>query len=199
MGVAALVALGQGADAARRFSGHPLAAQLAAMTMATVHGPRTSSMGRLFDAVAALLGVCEIQSFEGQAAMELEALVSAPSLLAGGFRMDQGVLDFSPLLSAMGAPGLEARKGAAQFHGTVIAGLAEWIFQYAQQVGRTDVVLGGGCFMNRVLTEGLTRALRRRGLTPWIGRAAPGNDGGISLGQAAAARAYLMTDRQPWR
>jgi hydrogenase maturation protein HypF len=73
----------------------------------------------------------------------------------------------------------------------MIAGLAAWIGQYAEQAGLTDVVLGGGCLMNRILAEGLTHALRRRGLRPWLARAVPANDGGISLGQAALARAHL--------
>jgi hydrogenase maturation protein HypF len=66
-------------------------------------------------------------------------------------------------------------------------------------MGQTDVVLGGGCFMNRVLADGLTQALRRRGLTPWLARVVPSNDGGISLGQAALARAHLKADRRSWR
>jgi len=199
MGVAAMIALGRGADAAGRFPRHPLAAQLAEVTVANVKAPHTSSMGRLFDAAAALLGVCENQSFEGQAAMELEALVGSPEAIAGGFCIDQNVLDFSPLLSAMLEPGLEARQGAAQFHGTLIAGLAEWIGRYAKQMGQTDVVLGGGCFMNRVLADGLTQAVRRRGLTPWLARVVPSNDGGISFGQAALARAHLKADRRSWQ
>jgi hydrogenase maturation protein HypF len=199
MGVAAMIALGRGADAAGRFARHPLAAQLAEVTAANLKAPHTSSMGRLFDAAAALLGVCETQSFEGQAAMELEALVGSPEAIAGGFCIDQNVLDLTTLLSAMLEPGLEARQGAAQFHGTLIAGLAEWIGRYATQMGQTDVVLGGGCFMNRVLADGLTQALRRRGLTPWLARVVPSNDGGISLGQAALARAHLKADRRSWR
>jgi hydrogenase maturation protein HypF len=58
-------------------------------------------------------------------------------------------------------------------------------------------VLGGGCFMNRILTEGLTQALRRRGLSPWLARSVPANDGGISFGQAALARAHLLADSRP--
>jgi hydrogenase maturation protein HypF len=197
MGVAAMIAVGHGADAAGRFSRHPLAAMLAEMASADAGAPRTSSMGRLFDAAAALLGVCEDQSYEGQAAMELEALVGLPDALPGGFRIEQNVLDFRPQLSALLQPGLGARQGAALFHGTLIAGLAEWIGQYAKQMGQTDVVLGGGCFMNRILTEGLTQALRRRGLSPWLARVVPANDGGISFGQAALARAHLMADRRP--
>ena len=197
MGLAALIAVGRGAEAGVRFSHQPLAATLAEMVSANAGAPRTSSMGRLFDAAAALLGVCEDQTYEGQAAMELEALVGFPDILPGGFRLEQDVLDFRPLLSALLQPGLRARRGAALFHGTLIAGLAEWIGQYAKQMGQTDVVLGGGCFMNRTLTEGLTQALRRRGLSPWLARIVPANDGGISFGQAALARAHLMAERRP--
>jgi hydrogenase maturation protein HypF len=156
-------------------------------------------MGRLFDAAAALLGVCDVQSYEGQAAMELEALVERLEYVPGGYRLDQNILDFSPLLNAMLQPRLNARQGSAMFHGTLIEGLAEWIYQSAQETGHTDVVLGGGCFMNRILAEGLTRALRRRGLKPWLPRILPPNDGGISFGQAAMGRAQLMAEPRPSR
>jgi len=197
MGVAALVALGRGEEAADRFPRHRLASRLSALVSENAGGAETTSMGRLFDAAAALLGVCEQQSYEGQAAMELEALAGAPAGLPAGFRVEQNVLDFRPLLSALIQPGLGAHQGAALFHGVLVAGLAEWIGRYAKQIGQTDVVLGGGCFMNRILAEGLTQALRRRGLTPWLPRAVPANDGGISFGQAAMARAHLIADRRP--
>jgi hydrogenase maturation protein HypF len=191
MGVAAMIALGAGAEAADRFAGQPLAGALSRMAMASPEGPQTTSLGRLFDAAAALLGVREAQSYEGQAAMELEALVDAAVELPSGSRIERNVLDFRPLLGALLPGDLSARDGAALFHGTMIAGLAAWIGQYAEQAGLTDVVLGGGCLMNRILAEGLTHALRRRGLRPWLARAVPANDGGISLGQAALARAHL--------
>ena len=197
MGLAAMIALGRSSEAAGRFSRHPLAAALAEMVSADAKAPVTTSMGRLFDAAAALLGVCEDQSYEGQAAMELEALVGLPDVFPSGFRIQRNVLDFRALLSALLQPGLGARQGASLFHGTLIAGLAEWIGQYAKQMGQTDVVLGGGCFMNRILTEGLTQALRRRGLSPWLARSVPANDGGISFGQAALARAHLLADSRP--
>jgi hydrogenase maturation protein HypF len=197
MGVAAMVAVGRGADAAQRFSHHPRAAQLAARLSATAGlalpaGMVTTSMGRLFDAAAALLGLCDAQSYEGQAAMELEALAGRPDILPGGFRLAQNILDFRPLLAALLQPGLGARQGARLFHGTLIAGLDAWIGHHAARTGRTDVVLGGGCFANRILAEGLVRALRRRGLNPWLPRALPANDGGIAFGQAAMARARLI-------
>ena len=190
MGMAAMIAIGRGSEAATRFSNHPLAAPLARLTSSG--GPATTSMGRLFDAAAALLGVCEVQSYEGQAAMELEALVETPIALSGGYRLAQGMLDFTPLLGVLLQPAIDARTGAGLFHGTVIAGLAEWIGEAALAQGHTRIVLGGGCFMNRILAEGLALALCQRGLEPWLPRAVPANDGGIALGQAAIARAHLM-------
>jgi hydrogenase maturation protein HypF len=66
------------------------------------------------------------------------------------------------------------------FHGTLVAGLADWISTCAVRTGRTDIVLGGGCLLNRVLAEGLVVALRTAGLEPWLPRAVPANDGGAS-------------------
>ena len=191
MGVAALHALGRGREAGGRFPLVPLAAAVAAMLGSDATSPMTTSMGRLFDAAAALLGVCTRQSYEGQAAMELEALVITPQCLPAGYRIAGQVLDFRPLLSTL--LGQQARAGAELFHGTLIAGLAAWIGQAAVQTGHRTVVLGGGCLLNRVLADGLGAALRQRGLVPLLARAVPANDGGLSLGQAAIARAQLMT------
>lgn len=191
MGVAALVSLGRGAEAAGRFPTMALAAQVALLA-GNESTPTTTSLGRLFDAAAALLGVCLVQGYEGQAAMELEALVRVPRCLAAGYRIAGNILDFTPLLATLLTPGLYASEGAELFHGTLIAGLAAWIKAEATQLGQTDIVLGGGCLMNRVLTEGLLDALRAGGLVPYLPRAVPANDGGLSLGQAAIARAHLM-------
>jgi hydrogenase maturation protein HypF len=192
MAVAALSALGRGGEAAERFPEQALAPRLAEMIRANPDGSSTTSLGRLFDAAAALLGVCELQTYEGQAAMELEALADHPRCVSGGFQIAGNRLDFRPLLGALLRPGVTARDGASLFHGVLIAGLVEWIGQYTDEIGVTDVALGGGCLMNRTLTDGLTEALRARGLVPWLSRAVPMNDGGISLGQAAMARASLM-------
>jgi hydrogenase maturation protein HypF len=192
MAVAAMAALGRGDEAAERFPGQALAPRLAKMILANPEGPSTTSLGRLFDAAAGLLGVCEEQTYDGQAAMRLETLADHPRCVSGGFQIEGNRLDFRPLLSALLEPGLTARDGASLFHGVLIAGLADWIDQYADECGVVDVALGGGCLMNRTLTDGLTEALRARGLVPWLSRAVPANDGGISLGQAAMARASLM-------
>ncbi len=197
MGVAALVALGRGAEAAAMLPEIPGAGRLAAFLAANPASPATSSLGRLFDAAAALLGVCRHQSYEGQAAMELEALVRAPRCLPGGYRIVDHMLDFRPLLAALLEPGLSPREGAELFHGTLIAGVATWIGAFAEQTGHARVVLGGGCLMNRVLAEGLAAGLRAGGLEPFLPRAVPANDGGISLGQAAFARAHLTAAANP--
>ncbi len=197
MGVAAMVALGRGADAAGRFACVAGAGRLAAFLAANPSCPATSSMGRLFDAAAALLGVRLHQSYEAQAAMELEALVRTPRRLAGGYSIVDDVLDFAPLLGALLAPGLSARDGAELFHGTLVAGLVDWVCACAAETGRADVALGGGCLSNRVLAEGLAAALRDAGLRPWLPRAVPAGDGGLCLGQATIARAHLMAASAP--
>ena len=168
---------------------------MAAVLAADDHGPSTTSLGRLFDAAAALMGVRACQTYEGQAAMELESLVREPKALADGFVIEAGVLDFRPLLLALLEPGLDRAEGAALFHGTLIEGLADWIARGAERFGETDAVLGGGCLMNRILAEGLAEALRARGLVPRLPRLVPANDGGLSLGQAAVARAHLAAER----
>ena len=192
MGVAALVALGRGAEADRLFPEMPVSGRLAAFLANGARTPATTSLGRLFDAAAALLGVCTHQSYEGQAAMELEALADSPQTLDGGFSIQNHILDFRPLLAALLAPGITPCAGSALFHGTLAAGLAAWIGCEAKALGLTIIFLGGGCLANRMLTEGLVTALRAQGLTPLLPRAMPANDGGLSLGQAAIARASLM-------
>jgi hydrogenase maturation protein HypF len=122
----------------------------------------------------------------------LEALVGTSRSLPGGYRIVDRILDFRPLMSALLTPGLHANEGAELFHGTVIAGLADWIGQAAAECGQNRIVLGGGCLMNAVLTEGLVAALEVRGLKSFLPHAAPANDGGLSLGQAAMARAHLL-------
>jgi hydrogenase maturation protein HypF len=122
--------------------------------------------------------------------MELEALVSEPQQLPGGYVLAGDVLDFTPLLAALAAPGIDRRAGAELFHGTLIAGLAAWITAAAARLGVDVVALGGGCLMNRVLAEGLSVALERQGVRPLLARQVPCNDGGLSLGQAALARVW---------
>jgi hydrogenase maturation protein HypF len=218
MGVSALQALGQLDRVAEEFADVPAATALARLMRAGFAVPMTTSAGRLFDAAAALLGVCLDQRYEAQAAAELEALVDTPRMFGGGFRIDVGVLDFRPLLAALAEPGLAKREGAELFHGTLAAGIADWIEITAAAEGCTSdhiklerdaggkpvstfphpapVALGGGCLMNRVLNEDLGGRLRARGIEPLLARAVPPNDGGLSLGQAFLARQRFGLSRE---
>ncbi|MCE1235522.1 MAG: carbamoyltransferase HypF [Hyphomicrobiales bacterium] len=162
----------------------PVAARIASGREAS-----TSSLGRLFDAAAGLLGLRMIQDHEGQAAMELEALVGEPIHDAGLFRIEGGVLDFRPLIAELARPGLDPRFGAELFHGAAIDGLVAWAVGLARP--GEAIALGGGCLMNRVLAEGLVERLTATGLRPLLARSLPPGDGGLSLGQAALARAHL--------
>jgi hydrogenase maturation protein HypF len=195
MGVAALFALGRVSEAARRFPGIERASRLSAAPLAIGLSPSTTSLGRWFDAAAALLGVCTEQTYEGQAAMELEALVQTPQAMPHGYRIQDHVLDLRPLLTRLLEPGTTPRQGAELFHGTLIAGLADWIEQAADALGQTHVALAGGCLMNKVLAEGLAATLRARSMIPWLPLAVPANDGGLALGQAAMGRAHLRAMR----
>ncbi len=189
MGVAMLERLGRLEDVARVFPDAPDAARLADAMRRGARFARTTSCGRLFDAAAALAGVRLAQHYEGQAAMELEALVGTPRVLPDGWIVADGRLDLAPLMRSMLDNRLQGREAAEAFHGTLIAGLAEWIGEAARERGIRRIALGGGCLANRVLAEGLIGALIAAGLDPALPREAPVNDGGVSFGQAAFAHA----------
>jgi hydrogenase maturation protein HypF len=193
MGIAAFAALGRLDEAAGFFSAIPQAATAAQM-LGAGH-LQTTSLGRLFDACAALLGLSERQDFEGQAAMRLEALVREPKALPGGFVWRDRNLDFSALLAHLIDARPDAREGAELLHGTLIAGLAEALCALTQP--NENIALGGGCMMNRILSEGLAKNLRENNRAPLLARKLPPNDGGLSLGQAALARAALMHESKP--
>jgi hydrogenase maturation protein HypF len=146
---------------------------------------RTSSMGRLFDAVAAVCGVRAVVSFEGQAAIELEAL--ADPLERAAYPLG-GDLDARELILAVSrdvAAGVGIGLVSARFHNALARGTA--LAMIAS--GLDTVVLSGGCFQNRLLTERTIAELG--GLRCLMPRALPPGDGGISFGQAAVAAALL--------
>ena len=152
--------------------------------------PPTTSMGRLFDAAAGLLGLRAESHFEGQAAMELESLAArhgqvAP--MAGGMVLQASGPDFSPLLAAL-LDCDDAAYGAALFHATLAAGLSEWINVAVDREKLTKIAIGGGCAMNRILMSALAETLGGTGVTLLEAQQVPANDGGLSLGQAWVAR-----------
>jgi hydrogenase maturation protein HypF len=189
MAASALFELGRADEIERRYAARGGAA-LAQMLLRGVNSPPTSSAGRWFDAAAGLLGVRETCSFEGQAAILLEGLAErhgpAPPL-AGAYRIGtDGNLDLLPLLRHL-AVEQDSRYGAALFHSTLAAALAAWTGEASARTGIRDIVLGGGCCVNRILVAALRARLQAMGLTVFEARQAPPNDGGLALGQAAVA------------
>ena len=192
MAAAVLHQSGRGGEIVTRFAHQPGAATVAVMLQRNLNCPATSSMGRLFDAAAGLLGVNEIQQFEAQAAILLQKLAQQHGMvlpLADGYRITQaGVLDFSPLLMALADCG-DAAYGAALFHATLAAGLAVWAARAAAERGISHVALGGGCFYNELLSRDLSIRLRDQGLHV-LTSMQPG-DSSISLGQAWVALQFI--------
>ena len=155
--------------------------------------PPTTSLGRWFDAAAGLLGVRDLMQYEGQAAMELEGLAAKHGPVEpqpGGYALrDNGaVLEFSPILLTLMGCKENAAYGAALFHATVAAGLAEWAIAKVDRKNGAKIAIGGGCAMNAVLMTALRHHLDGSGIDLIEARLAPPNDGGLALGQAWVAR-----------
>jgi hydrogenase maturation protein HypF len=179
--------------------------------------PSTTSVGRLFDAVASIIDLQQQVSFEGQAAMTLEFVAdteeggSYPLLVAPvPTTLNDAVehlpeevaaesvleLDWRPLVEAIledSRQGVEAGIIAARFH----TSLVDAIVAVARAIGESRVALTGGCFQNRLLTERATRRLREAGFEVLLHRQVPPNDGGISLGQVAVTAARLGKESLP--
>ncbi len=166
-------------------------------TMATkgLNSPLTSSAGRLFDAVAAAVGVCrESVGFEGQAAIELEALAAVhfdqQAGAAYGFELKDGCLRWAPMWLALLnnlREGVTPGIIAARFHHGVASAVAETAGRLCDQHGVQTVVLSGGVFQNCLLLERTGYLLSEQGLKVLSPTATPANDGGLSLGQAVIA------------
>ncbi|MFN8012524.1 MAG: carbamoyltransferase HypF [Holophagaceae bacterium] len=152
-----------------------------------LQSPLTSSVGRLFDAVAALAGLRADAGFEGQAAMTVEfAARAAPEDGAYTFDLADGVADPAPMVAELLADrrrGAEPGRIARRFH----AGLAKLAVAFAEAAGQGDVALTGGCFQNALLADLCTGALEAKGFRVLRPARFPPNDGGLSLGQAWVA------------
>jgi hydrogenase maturation protein HypF len=164
------------------------------------NAPLTSSVGRLFDAVASLLGLRQKVSFEGQAAMELELLVQPGVEETYPFLLSRGppyIVDWQPMLQEILSDlklGRDTGIIAAKFHNT----LAETIVGVAREIGEGKIVLTGGCFQNRYLTERSVQRLLDSGFRCYWHQRVPPNDGGIALGQViAAAMSYRQSKVPP--
>ena len=166
-----------------------------AMTRAGVNSPLTSSAGRLFDAVAAVIGLRTVVNYEGQAAIELEAIVDPGETGAYPVSIDGSTLVGSDLVAAALADsrgGVERGRIAARFHHGLAAGVAAMCQRLRAETALGTVALSGGVFANVVLLRDVSRLLEAAGFVVLRHRQVPCNDGGISLGQAvvAAARAH---------
>jgi hydrogenase maturation protein HypF len=157
---------------------------------------RTTSAGRLFDAVAALLGVRDAVTYEGQAAIELEQVVDPHERDAYPMGIADGTLRAADLVAAVVE---DLRRGvapaviAARFHAGLASGLTAAVAQASERTGLTTVALSGGVFQNVVLLTALADRLEASGLRVLTHSRVPPNDGGISLGQAAIAAAQSST------
>lgn len=169
---------------------------LSSIVQSGINAPMTSSVGRLFDGVASLLGVRQRCAFEGQAAMELEAIADrtvgfpeAYPTVVGASPVARGVVqvDWGVWMDAMmrdRLAGVPVDAVAARFH----ASLVEAVVEIARRVGERAVVLGGGCFQNRRLLEGCVERLTAEGHRVYWPQRVPPNDGGLSVGQVIVAR-----------
>jgi hydrogenase maturation protein HypF len=188
MGAAALWALGRGEEIEHRFASQPGAATIRQMLERGLNCPPTTSVGRLFDAAAGLLGIQPVAAFEAQAAMRLEALADRHgpcAALSEGWTIADGVLDLAPLLAAL-ADETDAGRGAALFHATLAAALADWVAA-GLPAGQRRIAGAGGCFLNRRLAGALRAHLAERGIEVLEARRVPPGDGGLSLGQSWVA------------
>ncbi|MGA7986775.1 MAG: carbamoyltransferase HypF [Candidatus Dormiibacterota bacterium] len=158
--------------------------------------PITTSAGRMFDAVASLLGVAHLSTFEAEAAMRLEALAASCGDLSTVDHVDIGldgdpmVLDTVHLVRMLF---LERQRGgdprvlAAMFHESLARGIVKTCHRISGDHGVTRIALSGGVFQNSLLLSRVARMLRERGLVVYTNHEVPANDGGISLGQALVA------------
>jgi hydrogenase maturation protein HypF len=163
-----------------------------------VGAPPTSSVGRLFDAVASLLGIRDQAAFEGQPAMELEALAGTAPGLRCRFDIDTSrvpwTIDAAPVIRAIAGGtmrGATPASLAAGFHDALAALIADVSARISAAAGVRRVALTGGVFQNARLTSAAAAALAARGLDALVHRRVPCNDGGVALGQAVCAARVL--------
>ncbi|AQY66216.1 Kae1-like domain-containing protein [Pseudomonas veronii] len=206
LAAAALHLLGRDDEILRRLG--PLVGEQSANTVAqmlarNLNCPPSSGAGRWFDAAAGILGISVRQQFEAEAAIALERLAAeylathAEPVIDGLWHLRaDGVLDLLPLLTRLFelADSARSAEGAALFHLTLAAALADWV---EHQSTTLPVLLGGGCFANRLLSARLTQRLSARGLPVFSAQAVSCGDAGLALGQAWVAAHWRDPQRQP--
>jgi hydrogenase maturation protein HypF len=201
LGYASLDEAGKWADAALAAAPQAELAVARQQVRRSINSPHASSLGRLFDAAAAVVGLRIESGYEGQAAMELEAVATAgdAEILPLPVLRDVGPsleLDPVPLLASLAeakAKGMPTPELAARFHATVAHAASTLAVELCEERGLRRVALGGGCFQNALLLKTIARTLREASLVVMTPSALGPNDGAISYGQAVVAAAR-MTD-----
>lgn len=164
-----------------RFAHQQHAPHLIELLRRGVNTPLTSSCGRLFDAASALLGICEYNHYEGEAAIKLEQAVNASRVNPGTWDIRNNIISFMPLMQQL--IHCEPTEGANLFHSSLAEGLAQWLTSNGLQHACDTIVLSGGCFQNKILCEALSHKLKAN-FNILLPVTVPANDGGLSLGQA---------------
>jgi hydrogenase maturation protein HypF len=159
-----------------------------------INTPMTSSIGRLFDAVAALAGVRQTVNYEGQAAIEFEALADAAEEGKYWFGLDQNQIQVGAAVEALTRDviaGVHVSKISARFHNGLAECVRDMCLQIRSETGIDEVALSGGVWQNITLLRRTLSLLKQDGFRVYIHREVPANDGGLSLGQAVIAAARM--------
>lgn len=160
------------------------------MLQRSVNSPLCSSLGRAFDAVSSMLGLCLETKYEGQPAIELEGIISEESEERYPYRIDGECVVLDEAVRQLAEEcylGVSPEKISARFHNTIVAMTVEACEQIAEERNLRTVALSGGCFQNGYLVEHIVPELKERGFRVLLHRLVPPNDGGVSLGQSVVA------------
>lgn len=155
-----------------------------------INTPYTSSVGRLFDAVASLLGVCDVSTHQAEAPVKLEQLASDEHQSRYSVLIEEEVISMRPVLKGILEDlnaGVPVGDLSSRFHNTLSWLLLEKAKLYRLQTGVEKVVISGGCFQNKRLTEQLQRMFAKEDILLYVPGRIPSNDGGIAVGQLAIA------------
>jgi len=200
MAAAVLHELGRSAEIVNRFQ-NPAARTVTDMLVRQFNCPRTSSLGRVFDAAACLLGISQTMAYEAQAAILLEQAATDfvdthgwPDAMPGAYAIsDDGELDLLPLLSSLIAV-TDVPEAAADFHATLVTALTDWVLRASSATVIRTLAWGGGCFFNALLSTHLRQNLEGHGIMVLAPRQTSPGDASIALGQAWVALKFLETN-----
>lgn len=200
MAAAVLHELGRNTEIVQRFQ-NPAARTVADMLVRQFNCPRTSSLGRVFDAAAGLLGISQTMAYEAQAAILLEQAATGfvdihgwPDAVPGACSIsDEGELDLLPLLGSLIAV-TDVPQAAAGFHASLVSALTDWVLRASRASGINALTFGGGCFFNTLLSTHLRQNLEGHGIMVLASRQTSPGDASIALGQAWVALKFLETN-----